>query len=115
MRSVKITWIEKSTEPNTNTAMLGLDETISSDASIEQIREDANVYAAQQGVDLDKYSCVITEDIQPHTCVYCGVALEVNKVYFVPHEWDDQAWNAIAPDHAEDCEWVMTRAHNRIE
>lgn len=52
----RITWIERGTR---NAAMLGLDETIESGDSVAEIR-DAAIYAAEcQGVDLERYECVV--------------------------------------------------------
>jgi hypothetical protein len=50
-------------------------------------------------------------------CAYCGYEIEGEVDYQgvsqepVPPVRDDEAWQAIAEKHAEDCEWVLTRAH----
>ena len=41
-------------------------------------------------------------------CVYCGHETYITDV---PAYDDDEAWADIALEHAEDCEWVLTRAH----
>ena len=43
-----------------------------------------------------------------HRCVYCGgEVVEVSA----PLYDDDAAWSALAPHHADNCEWVLTRGH----
>jgi hypothetical protein len=46
--------------------------------------------------------------IDAEICIYCDrLATERNA----PTLSDDDAWVAIASEHAADCEWVTTRAH----
>jgi hypothetical protein len=52
-------------------------------------------------------------------CLYCGRdvrwrEVEGNPSEAVPASDDDEAWDEIAAEHEDDCEWAMTRAH-RIE
>lgn len=49
-------------------------------------------------------------------CIYCGCSYDVDdpEEELVPGADDDDAWDALAADHSEDCEWIATRAH-RIE
>lgn len=41
-------------------------------------------------------------------CIYCD-----NLVYneTAPHYDEDEKWNDLALEHEEDCEWILTRAH----
>ena len=57
-RTVKITWVEKGTN---NAAMIGLDETIESADTLDEIREAAEYHAECGGHDLVKYECVVEE------------------------------------------------------
>lgn len=49
----------------------------------------------------------------PDICLYCGKWLPWAGVNppSVPAADDDDAWADLAPEHAQDCEWVATRAH----
>jgi hypothetical protein len=59
----RITWVEKDTN---SAACLGLDETIESGASPDQIREAARYRATLAGVDLERYEVeVATEQPDP--------------------------------------------------
>lgn len=44
-------------------------------------------------------------------CAYCGHMVREHEA---PPVTDNETWDDIAPDHDEQCEWVVTRAH-RIE
>lgn len=57
-RTVQITWVEAGTN---NAAMIGLDETIESFDSIDEIREAAEYHAECGGYDLSKYECKVEE------------------------------------------------------
>lgn len=41
-------------------------------------------------------------------CAYCGHEVIKSDV---PETGDDKGWAEVAPMHADDCEWVATRAH----
>ena len=42
-------------------------------------------------------------------CIYCyNIVSEDGEV---PAVDDDEMWDAIAPEHDPECEWVVTRAH----
>lgn len=43
-------------------------------------------------------------------CAYCGcdIAEENNTA---PKAWDDDAWEKLSKEHADDCDWINTRAH----
>lgn len=45
-------------------------------------------------------------------CSYCGLNVPNTTA---PATDDDRGWSEIAARHAPDCEWVLTRAHRRIE
>ncbi|MDE2100998.1 MAG: hypothetical protein KGL39_27375 [Patescibacteria group bacterium] len=57
-RTVKITWIEIETQ---NAAMVGLDETIESSDTLDEIREAAEYHAECAGVDLTRFQCILDE------------------------------------------------------
>lgn len=45
-------------------------------------------------------------------CLYCGVMVRaMSEEERPPAINDDSAWEALAADHAPDCDWVRTRAH----
>lgn len=45
-------------------------------------------------------------------CLSCNMEIpEADDV--VPAAGDDAAWTELAEIHAEDCEWVLTRAYRR--
>lgn len=46
-----------------------------------------------------------------HRCIYCDRAVPHRET--VPPATDDEAWDELATEHYEDCEWVATRAHRR--
>jgi hypothetical protein len=48
---------------------------------------------------------------EPVYCIYCGAEIENSQE--VPAVQDDAAWETLARKHAEDCEWIATRAHRR--
>lgn len=48
-----------------------------------------------------------TED---YTCAYCGRTIDGPEPE-VPASDDDAAWERLAEEHSEGCEWVETRAH----
>ena len=54
-----------------------------------------------------------------YECIYCGYEIEGEvddqgvAMDPVPAIDDDDAWRDIAQHHADDCEWVLTRAHRR--
>jgi hypothetical protein len=41
-------------------------------------------------------------------CIYCGHEIYITNV---PKYDDDESWADIALEHAKDCEWILTRAH----
>lgn len=45
-------------------------------------------------------------------CAYC--VYEVPVWYGVPAVDDDEAWEKLLEHHADDCEWVVTRAHRKL-
>ena len=42
-------------------------------------------------------------------CMYCECDLTDETI--LPSIGDDPAWQALAREHAPDCEWILTRAH----
>jgi hypothetical protein len=42
-------------------------------------------------------------------CNYCDQ--DVTDETIVPAVDDDEAWAALAAEHADTCEWIETRAH----
>ena len=46
-------------------------------------------------------------------CLYCGRDIEIPESVPDPHDHD--AWTQLATKHATDCEWIVTRAHQRDE
>lgn len=44
-------------------------------------------------------------------CAYCSSSVCHASDETVPDVDDDDAWGALAVDHATDCEWITTRAH----
>ncbi len=46
------------------------------------------------------------------TCVYCGYKPS-DPCLVPPPANDDAAWEELAEEHADDCEWILTRAHRR--
>lgn len=54
------------------------------------------------------------EEIEFTQCAYCAYEDSADNMQEVPTVDDDAAWEALADKHADDCEWVNTRAH-RIE
>jgi len=47
-----------------------------------------------------------------HECAYCNADVAEAPV---PPASDDAGWSALASTHAEDCEWIATRAHRIVE
>jgi len=45
-------------------------------------------------------------------CHYCRRELTADQDAPVPAVGDDEAWEDLAEEHDEDCEWILTRAHN---
>ena len=43
------------------------------------------------------------------TCVYCERVVRDRTI--VPNTYDAQEWHNLSLDHDEDCEWIVTRAH----
>jgi len=41
-------------------------------------------------------------------CIYCGASVPSCSV---PSVDDEDAWTELAAEHADDCEWIRTRAH----
>lgn len=41
-------------------------------------------------------------------CLYCDVEVPERDV---PPVDDDEAWEELAAEHGDSCEWVRTRAH----
>lgn len=54
-----------------------------------------------------------TADFAGPTCVYCGY--EVTNETEVPAVSDNAAWERLAQEHADECEWIQTRAHRVFE
>lgn len=50
-----------------------------------------------------------TERLSAGACIYCTDLVADRTL--VPPVADDEAWAVLAPGHAEDCEWIATRAH----
>lgn len=48
-------------------------------------------------------------------CLCCWAMIPSASAEVVPPVDDDAAWAEIAGQHADDCEWVRTRAHRRPE
>lgn len=65
----------------------------------------------RRAIDAALAALVPTED--PATadteCAYCGATHTPPAE--VPELGDDEAWEALAEDHADACEWIETRAH----
>jgi hypothetical protein len=47
-------------------------------------------------------------------CLYCGVIVPNRGDGPPPAVDDTAAWRDLCEEHAEDCEWILTRAH-RLE
>src|SRR5690606_15157271 len=45
-------------------------------------------------------------------CAYCESELPAHKASLVPPVDDDEAWEDLARDHLEGCEWILSRAHH---
>lgn len=45
------------------------------------------------------------------TCAYCSSNVCHAENEYVPLVDADEDWQALAQDHSEDCEWIVTRAH----
>jgi len=56
MNTYQITWVERGTR---KAAMLGLDETVQSDWTESETREAAEYRAECDGVDMERYECVV--------------------------------------------------------
>jgi hypothetical protein len=54
-------------------------------------------------------------------CVYCGAKVPIleqderfsEPCEVIPDVDDDEQWGELAVYHADDCEWIRTRAHQR--
>lgn len=46
------------------------------------------------------------------TCLYCGRAVFDRTI--VPDIGDTEAWSALSLEHDDDCEWIVTRAHQNV-
>lgn len=57
----------------------------------------------------DDTACVVTVVTE---CAYCGRDHQAPEA--VPAIDDDATWAAMAADHADDCEWITTRAHRHL-
>ena len=44
-------------------------------------------------------------------CVYCFCMVSHGDT--APDQDDDEAWEELATEHADDCEWILTRAHRQ--
>jgi hypothetical protein len=47
-------------------------------------------------------------------CAYCQYLVEDNPEAVkdtVPPTDDEEGWKHLADEHAENCEWILTRAH----
>ena len=44
-------------------------------------------------------------------CIYCGQMIENDET--LPQINDSDAWEKLATEHAPDCGWIRTRAHQR--
>ncbi len=71
----------------------------------ETIEEGFTVTTMDDGCEVCE-SC--SADAQSQECAYCG---QMVKTVEAPSAGDDEAWAAIAEEHADGCEWVETRAH----
>ena len=45
-------------------------------------------------------------------CLYCGCDHVPSPT--VPDVDDDDAWATLSEHHADDCEWILTRAHRMV-
>lgn len=51
-----------------------------------------------------------------HECAYCNAEIVGDPdTTPVPAVDDDEAWEELACQHAADCEWIETRAHQLPE
>jgi len=75
-------------------------------ASKELALEDARDYAARLSASEE---WAIAEC--GHECIYCGRRVPGTDDDPVPAVGDEDAWQALAAQHANGCEWVYTRAH----
>lgn len=48
---------------------------------------------------------------EPEECADC--LADVDSGLGVPAVSDDEAWEDLATQHRDDCEWIATRAHRR--
>ena len=44
-------------------------------------------------------------------CIYCGAQVPDRGDGPPPAVGNDHAWRELRGEHAEDCEWIETRAH----
>lgn len=52
---------------------------------------------------------------QSEECIYCGAEVPSEDIDTVPRADEDNQWDRIAGQHVLGCEWVETRAHQRME
>lgn len=48
-------------------------------------------------------------------CIYCEYAVRPDIAEIVPEVDDDEAWDEMSVFHSAKCEWVLTRAHRRMD
>lgn len=87
----------------------GIRATVNADGAIALDPRDIDADGEHLAGDLDGYS--VEEDTSVE-CAYCGRTHTPPTA--VPALDDDDAWADMAPDHADYCEWIRTRAH-RVE
>jgi hypothetical protein len=94
---------------------LGIYHADTPDGALEALARDAGYRTYEDmcdvapGADLEVVE-LEDEPEQLAECVYCGRDAELVPV---PAVDDDDAWEALAADHAPGCEWIRTRAHRR--
>ena len=77
-------------------------------------RDQFLVWLEEQGIDADDRVRVAREVEEELTerCAYCDRDIPYrNPELGQPSDSDDEAWDELAENHDEDCEWVCTRAH----
>jgi hypothetical protein len=83
---------------------------------------DTIALAHRDGVDLAQWAesedAVLEYDVETgadaatlNECIYCQHEITARQDITPPAVDDHAAWVALAGDHADDCEWIATRAH----
>ena len=75
-RDVRITWVLKGTNES---AAFGNDETVRTDWTLDECREAAEYHAECDGVDLERYECVV-EEVDPRPAPEPTVFVVVDRV-----------------------------------